>query len=48
MEGRIGLVLQDSDFEPAHTVRETVSLFAGFFSTPRGVDETLALVGLAA
>ena len=44
---RIGLVLQDSDFEPAHTVRETVSLFAGFFSNPRGVDETLVLVGLA-
>ena len=45
---RIGLVLQESDFDPVHTVTETVSLFAGFFSHPRDVDETLALVGLTA
>src|ERR1035441_8971908 len=25
---RIGLVLQDSDFDPSHTVAETVNLFA--------------------
>jgi ABC-2 type transport system ATP-binding protein len=43
----IGLVLQESDFDPVHTVRETLKLFAGFFSQPRDVDETLALVGLA-
>jgi ABC-2 type transport system ATP-binding protein len=43
---RIGLVLQDSDFDPGHTVAETVNLFAGFFSRPRSVSETLALVGL--
>jgi ABC-2 type transport system ATP-binding protein len=44
---RIGLVLQDSDFDPSHTVTETVKLFAGFFSHPKSVAETLELVGLA-
>ncbi len=43
---RIGLVLQDSDFDPSHTVTETVKLFAGFFSHPKSVAETLNLVGL--
>ena len=43
---QIGLVLQDSDFDPLHSVKETLQLFASFFSHPRGVDETLALVGL--
>jgi ABC-2 type transport system ATP-binding protein len=43
---RIGLVLQDSDFDPSHTVTETVKLFAGFFSHPKSVAETLELVGL--
>ncbi len=44
---RIGLVLQESDFDPVHTVTETVRLFASFFSHPRNVDETLAMVGLS-
>jgi ABC-2 type transport system ATP-binding protein len=44
---RIGLVLQDSDFDPSHTVTETVKLFAGFFSKPKSVAETLELVGLS-
>jgi ABC-2 type transport system ATP-binding protein len=43
---RIGLVLQDSDFDPSHTVAETVNLFAGFFSKSKSVVETLGLVGL--
>ncbi|MDH2904689.1 MAG: ABC transporter ATP-binding protein [Actinomycetota bacterium] len=43
---QIGLVLQESDFDPLHSVSETIGLFASFFSHPRGVDETLALVGL--
>ena len=43
---RIGLVLQESDFDPLHSVRETLALFARFFSNPRDVDETLELVGL--
>jgi ABC-2 type transport system ATP-binding protein len=44
---RIGLVLQESDFDPLHTVKETLTLFASFFSNPRGVSETLEMVGLA-
>ncbi len=44
---QIGVVLQESDFDPLHSVRETLTLFASFFSHPREVDETLALVGLS-
>jgi len=44
---RIGLVLQESEFDPVHTVQETLRLFAGFFTNPRDVHETLELVGLA-
>jgi ABC-2 type transport system ATP-binding protein len=43
---RIGLVLQESDFDPVHTVGETVGLYAEFFSRSRSVAETLGLVGL--
>jgi ABC-2 type transport system ATP-binding protein len=43
---RIGLVLQESELEPALTVRETVAMFAGFYSKPRAVDEVIELVGL--
>lgn len=44
---RIGLVLQESDFDPVHTVNETLKLFASFFSHPRDVSETLEMVGLS-
>ena len=43
---RIGLVLQESEFEPMLTVRETLTLFASFYSSPRPVDEAIALAGL--
>jgi ABC-2 type transport system ATP-binding protein len=43
---RIGFVLQESQFDPIHTVNETLKLFASFFSHPRSVAETLELVGL--
>lgn len=43
---RIGLVLQESEFDPVHTVNETLKLFASFFSNPRDVAETLEMVGL--
>jgi ABC-2 type transport system ATP-binding protein len=43
---RIGFVLQESQFDPIHTVNETLKLFASFFLHPRGVAETLELVGL--
>ncbi|HLM84576.1 MAG TPA: ABC transporter ATP-binding protein [Solirubrobacteraceae bacterium] len=43
---RIGVVLQESVPEPELTVRECVSLYAGYYEHPAGVDETIALVGL--
>ncbi len=44
---RIGIVLQDSFPEPELTVRECLSLYAGYHTAPRGLDDTLAEVGLA-
>jgi ABC-2 type transport system ATP-binding protein len=44
---RIGIVLQDSRMHAELTVRESVELFAGYYRAPRGVDETVALVGLS-
>jgi len=44
---RIGLVLQESELEPTLTVRETVTLFSDFYPSPRPVDDTIELVGLA-
>jgi ABC-2 type transport system ATP-binding protein len=44
---RIGIVLQESEVEPGLTVRECLELYAGYYRAPRGVGETLALVGLA-
>ena len=43
---RIGIVLQDSRMHPELTVRESIELFAGYYHAPRGVDETVELVGL--
>ena len=44
---RIGVVLQESQPDPGLTVREAVELYAGYYADPRGVEETLSLVGLA-
>ena len=44
---RIGVVLQDSRPEPELTVRECLSLYAGYYPSPRPIAETLELVGLA-
>ena len=44
---RLGMVLQDSEPERLLTVRETLSLYASFYAAPRGVNETIELVGLA-
>lgn len=44
---RVGVVLQSSAAEPELTVGECLSLYAGWYSAPRDVDATLALVGLA-
>jgi ABC-2 type transport system ATP-binding protein len=43
---RIGVVLQESQPEPGLTVRECLQLYAGYYSAPRDIDETLALTGL--
>jgi ABC-2 type transport system ATP-binding protein len=44
---RVGVVLQESQPESAATVRECLELYAGYYPRPRGVSETLELVGLA-
>jgi ABC-2 type transport system ATP-binding protein len=43
---RVGVVLQESEPEPGLSVRECLALYAGFYRTPRDIDETIALVGL--
>ncbi|HVV19230.1 MAG TPA: ABC transporter ATP-binding protein [Pseudonocardiaceae bacterium] len=44
---QIGLVLQDIAVEPYLTVHETVARNAGYYPSPRGVDEVIDLVDLA-
>ncbi len=44
---RVGIVLQESVVEPELTVRECLTLYAGYYERPRGVDEVMALVGLS-
>jgi ABC-2 type transport system ATP-binding protein len=44
---RIGIVLQTCRLEPYLTVRESLSLYAGYYATPRPIEETIELVGLA-
>jgi ABC-2 type transport system ATP-binding protein len=43
---RIGVVLQHSEITPLLTVREAHLLFAGYYASPRSVDEVIELVGL--
>jgi ABC-2 type transport system ATP-binding protein len=45
---RVGLVLQECELDPLLTVREAIALFATFYPSPRPVDETIVLTGLAA
>jgi ABC-2 type transport system ATP-binding protein len=44
---RVGVVLQESEPEPGLTVRECLELYAGYYRTPRDIDGTIGLVGLA-
>jgi ABC-2 type transport system ATP-binding protein len=44
---RIGIVLQSCRLDPYLTVRESLELYAGYYSSPRPVDEVVELVGLA-
>jgi len=43
---RIGVVLQESEPEAELTAEECLSLYAGYYPSPRPVPETLDLVGL--
>jgi ABC-2 type transport system ATP-binding protein len=44
---RIGVVLQSSSLYLNLTVRESVEVFAGYYTSPRPVDEVIEVVGLA-
>jgi len=44
---RVGVVLQSSSLYPNLTVRESLDVFAGYYSSPRDVDEVIEIVGLA-
>ena len=43
---RVGVVLQESQPETGLTVRECLQLYAGYYSAPRDISETIALLGL--
>jgi ABC-2 type transport system ATP-binding protein len=43
---RVGFVLQQSKPDAYLTVREALSLYAGYYRSPRGIDETIELIGL--
>ena len=43
---RIGVVLQQSENVPLLTVREVHHLFAGYYDSPRDLEEVIELVGL--
>jgi ABC-2 type transport system ATP-binding protein len=44
---RVGIVLQECEPEPGLSVRECLELYAGYYGSPRNVDETISLVGLS-
>lgn len=43
---RIGIVLQDCEMQTLLTVRETLTMYAGYYTNPRDVEETIELTGL--
>jgi ABC-2 type transport system ATP-binding protein len=43
----VGFVLQESRLVPELTPREAVEQYAGYYASPRGVDDTVNLVGLS-
>ncbi len=43
---RVGIVLQQTGVDEYLTVREVVEMVAGYYPTPRDVDEVIELVGL--
>ena len=47
LRSRIGVVLQELAVEPFYSVRQVLTRNAGFFPSPRPVEEVIALVGLS-
>jgi ABC-2 type transport system ATP-binding protein len=43
---RVGIVLQEAALDEEFSVRELARLYAGFYPSPRAVDEVIELVGL--
>jgi ABC-2 type transport system ATP-binding protein len=43
---RIGVVLQELAVEPYYTVRQVLSRNAGYYPSPRAVDEVIEMIGL--
>ena len=43
---RVGFVLQQSKPDAYLTVRESLGLFAGYYASPRPIEETIELIGL--
>jgi len=43
---RVGVVLQSSSLYPNLSVRESLALFAGYYSAPRPVDDVVEIIGL--
>ncbi len=43
---RIGVMLQSSSLYPHLTVRESLTVFGGYYASPRDVDEVIEIVGL--
>jgi len=46
LKQRMGIVLQETGLPQYLTVREVVAMFAGYYPSPRDVDEVIGLVGL--
>jgi ABC-2 type transport system ATP-binding protein len=46
LRDRIGIVLQESQPEMNLTARECLELYAGYYTAPRDVEETIGLAGL--
>jgi ABC-2 type transport system ATP-binding protein len=46
LKSRIGIVLQSPGIDRYLTVRETIAMYATFYTRPRPVDEVIRLVGL--
>jgi len=44
---QIGIVLQSCRLDPYLTVRESLGLYAGYYSAPRPIEEVIELVGLS-